>query len=221
MKLAARSAMSFPDYTHAMKYHITSFVLALLLNGAAVDAAAQSRWLQTVQVIAPVEGQDITAALLDSLIDVSDRRHVAIQRSPEDSTKHTIVALEDRLFDDGLDFSSANKVFITYRFEANQRRFKADILDLYFIYRPEEFEDADIPIAYFDASNPIIRNILVGKGTRLETNEAVFEPFWDKLQFYQLDNALVTSVGGRVIRDEERAVSERTRLVGIIRQFLY
>ncbi len=204
-----------------MKYLLTSLAVAALLTVAAADSPAQSRWLQTVQVIAPVQGQDITAALLDSLIDISDRRNVVLQRSPEDSTQLTIVDLEDRLFDQGLDFSSANKVFITYRFEANQRRFKADILDLYFIYRPEEFDDADIPIAYFDASDPIIRNTLVGKGTRLETNEAVFEPFWDKLQFYQLDTAMVTSVGGRVIRDEERAVSERTRLVGIIRHFLY
>ncbi|MDX1429395.1 MAG: hypothetical protein R3282_03860 [Rhodothermales bacterium] len=187
----------------------------------ATDAAAQSRWLQTVQVMAPVQGQDIAAALLDSLVDVVDRRGVLIGRTPDDSTRYRIVDLEDQLFDAGLDFSSANKMFITYRFEANQRRFKSDIIDLYFIYRPEEYEDADIPIAYFDASDPIIRNTLVGKGTRLETNEAVFEPFWDKLQFYQLENALVTSVGGRVIRDEQRAESERVRLVGIIRQFLY
>ena len=203
------------------------YLLILLLLGFAApkllrqEAVAQSRWLQTVQVIAPVHGRDITAALLDSLIDVADRRRVLIGRTPDDSTGYRIVDLESRLFDAGLDFSSANKVFITYRFEANQRRFKADILDLYFIYRPEEFEDADVPIAYFDASNPIIRNTLVGKGTRLETNEAVFEPFWDRLQFYQLEDALVTSVGGRVIRDEARAESERIRLVGIIRQFLY
>ncbi len=199
------------------------FILALIVVAVPLvhKASAQSRWLQTVQVMAPVQGQDIAAALLDSLVDVADRRSVLIGRTPDDSATYRVVDLEDRLFNDGLDFSSANKMFITYRFEANQRRFKADILDLYFIYRPEEYEDADVPIAYFDASDPIIRNTLVGKGTRLETNEAVFEPFWDKLQFYQLEDALVTSIGGRVIRDEERAASERTRLVGIIRQFLY
>lgn len=204
-----------------MKKFILTIALAVLVGPCVLEASAQSRWLQTVQVMAPVQGQDIASALLDSLIDVADRRNVLIGRTPEDSARYRVVDLEDRLFSDGLDFSSANKVFITYRFEANQRRFKADILDLYFIYRPEEYEDADIPIAFFDASDPIIRNTLVGKGTRLETNEAVFEPFWDKLQFYQLEDALVTSIGGRVIRDEERAASERTRLVGIIRQFLY
>ncbi len=192
-----------------------------VLLGRISDSRAQSRWLQTVQVIAPVTGQDIASALLDSLVDAVDRREVQIRRSLNDSTFYRVVDLEDRLFADGLDFSSANQVFVTYRFEANQRRFKSDIIDLYFIYRPEEFEDADVPIAYFDASNPIVRNTLVGKGTRLETNEAVFEPFWDKLQFYQLENAMVTSVGGRVIRDENRAIAERTRIVGIIRQFLY
>ncbi|MBT8401702.1 MAG: hypothetical protein KJO98_14585 [Rhodothermia bacterium] len=204
-----------------MKKFQVLIAFAALAVSSALEAPAQSRWLQTVQVMAPVQGQDIASALLDSLIDVADRRKVLIGRTPEDSARYRVVDLEDRLFSDGLDFSSANKMFITYRFEANQRRFKADILDLYFIYRPEEYEDADIPIAFFDASDPIIRNTLVGKGTRLETNEAVFEPFWDKLQFYQLEDALVTSIGGRVIRDEERAASERTRLVGIIRQFLY
>jgi len=182
---------------------------------------AQSRWLQTVEIITPVSSDDVTAALLDSLVDVTDRRDVLIRRAPDDTSRHRVAVLADRLYDEGLDFSSANQVFVTYRFEANQRRFKADILSLYFIYRPEEFEDTDVPIAFFDASNPIIRNILVGKGTRLEMNEAVFEPFWDKLQFHQLDQSLVTSVGGRIIRDDESAITERTRLVGIIRQFLY
>lgn len=186
-----------------------------------LEVAAQSRWLQTVEIITPVTVEDVTAALLDSLVDAVDRRAVLVRRAPDDTTRQRAMQLADHLYDEGLDFSSANRVFITYRFEANQRRFKSDILSLYFIYRPEEFEDTDVPIAYFDATNPVVRNVLVGKGTRLETNEAVFEPFWDKLQFHQLEQGLVTSVGGRVVRDETAALTERTRLVGIIRQFLY
>ena len=207
-----------------MKFHrlLFLFSVTVLASGiAANDTIAQSRWLQTVEIITPVSDEDVTAALLDSLVDAVDRRHVAIRRAADDTTHFDAHELADLLYDDGLDFSSANQVFITYRFEANQRRFKADILSLYFIYRPEEFEDTDIPIAYFDATQPVIRNVLVGKGTRLETNEAVFEPFWDKLQFHQLDQGLVTSIGGRVVRDEALASSERTRIVGIIRQFLY
>ncbi len=204
-------------------YRVLSVLFALLAVAgySTKSASAQSRWLQTVEIITPVTADDITVALLDSLVDSVDRREVMIRRAPDDSTRYSVADLADHLYSDGLDFSSANQVFITYRFEANQRRFKSDILSLYFIYRPEEFEDTDVPIAFFDATHPVIRNVLVGKGTRLETNEAVFEPFWDKLQFHQLDQGLVTSIGGRVVRSEELAVSERTRIVGIIRQFLY
>lgn len=197
------------------------FFIALASSLALIEAQAQSRWLQTVEVITPVSSDDITVALLDSLVDAVDRKDVQVQRAPDDTSRYLASDLADRLYDDGLDFSSANQVFITYRFEANQRRFKTDILSLFFIYRPEEFEDTDVPIVFFEASNAVVRNVLTGKGTRLETNEAVFEPFWDRLQFHQLDQSLVTSVGGRVVRDESSAATERTRLVGIIRQFLY
>jgi hypothetical protein len=204
-------------------YKVLPVVFATLAVAcySAEFASGQSRWLQTVEIITPVTSDDISVALLDSLVDSADRREVMIRRAPDDTARFTVADLADRLYSDGLDFSSANQVFITYRFEANQRRFKSDILSLYFIYRPEDFEDTDVPIAFFDATHPVVRNVLVGKGTRLETNEAVFEPFWDKLQFHQLDESMVTSIGGRVVRSEELALSERTRIVGIIRQFLY
>jgi len=188
---------------------------------AAGSSSAQSRWQQTVQAITPVVQDEITGALLDSLIEVTGRTGVPVRRSPDDSAEHTIRELSDLLLDEGLDVTSANQVFITYKYEADPRSFSSEIVELYFIYRPVEYEDADTPIAIVDATNPIVRNMLVANGTRLEANEAVFEPFWDQLRLHQLENGTIVKVGGKILRDEAEAAREKERLLKIIQQFLY
>ncbi|MCB0719802.1 MAG: hypothetical protein KDD65_15245 [Bacteroidetes bacterium] len=204
---------------HTLKKFRLHLLLPVLL--CAGSAQGQSRWQQTVQAITPVRSQHITGALLDSLIAVSERSDVHVRRSPDDATDHSITELEDILIDEGLDITSANRMFVTYRYEADQRSFKTDILELYFIYRPEEYEDADTPIALVDATQPVVRNMLVSNGTTLATNEAVFEPFWDQLRLHQLEDGTVVKVGNKVIRDEDEAAREKQKILSIIRRFLY
>ena len=193
----------------------------VLFVSTAWPSLAQSRWQQTVQAITPVRSEHITGALLDSLIAVSQRGDVHLRRSPDDDTPHSISELEDILIEDGLDITSANQMFVTYRYEADQRSFKTDILELYFIYRPVEYEDADTPIAVVDATQPLVRNMLVSNGTTLATNEAVFEPFWDQLRLHQLEDGTVVKVGSKIIRDEKEAAFEKEKILNIIRRFLY
>ena len=52
-------------------------------------------------------------------------------------------------------------------------------------------------------------------------NEAAFEPFYDQLTFHQLENSTVVAIGGRVIRDPDRAAAERERLLATVRRFIY
>lgn len=204
-------------FSSLLRMGIATFAICL----ATGSSVAQSRWQQTVQAITPVVQDEITGALLDSLIEVTSRTGVPIRRSPDDTAEHTMAELSDLLLDEGLDVTSANQVFITYKYEADPRSFNSEIVELYFIYRPVEYEEADTPIAIVDATNPIVRNMLVSNGTRLESNEAVFEPFWDQLRLHQLENGTIVKVGGKILRDEAEAAREKERLLRIIKQFLY
>lgn len=185
------------------------------------DVAAQSRWKQTVQLVTPVRSGELGAALVDTLIAVIERNDIKVRRSYEDDTEYSITELEDLLLDEGFDVTSANQVFLTFLYEADPRRFSQEITEMYFIYRPEEYEDSDMSIMLVDATHPAVRNMLTSNGTRLNSNEAVFEPFWDQLRLHQLEEGTVVQVGDRVIRDEAIALAEKERIVGIIRQFLY
>lgn len=196
------------------------FGLLLAAIALAPAASAQTRWLQTVQVIAPVDEYRVTGALLDSLVHAAERGGVTVKREPEDAAR-SFRALEDDLLREGYDFSSANRVFISYRLEATQRGFVSEIQDLHFIYRPEGYEDIDVPILYLDAREAPVRRVLVSGGTRQLQNQAAFEPFYDQLLFHQLADASVVSVGGRVVRDPQEARAEKERLLATIRRFLY
>ena len=197
--------------------------LLLLLLGflcvAVPEAHAQARWLQTVQVIAPVDDFGVTGVFRDSLTQVI-QRGAPVQREP-DGPALSFRRLEDALFSDGLDFTSANRVFITYRLEASQRGFRSEIQDVYFIYRPEGYEDVDTPIFYVRGDDPAVRRMILSGGTQSLTNEAAFEPFYDQLMFHKLGESTVVTVGGRVIRDPERAAAERERLLDTVRRFMY
>lgn len=198
--------------------------LALLVLGAALclgaaGAHAQARWLQTVQVIAPVDELGITGVFRDSLIQVV-QRGAAVRREPDGSVA-SFRTLEDDLFSEGLDFSSANRVFLTYKLQADQRGFRSEIQDIYFIYRPEGYEDVDTPIFYVRGDEPAVRRMILSGGTQMLTNEAAFEPFYDQLLFHKLEESTVVAVGGRVIRDPERAEAERERLLATVRRFTY
>lgn len=196
-----------------------SFVALLALLGTATTQA-QTRWLQTVQVIAPVDDFNVTGAFRDSLIHVMLRGDATLRREPDGAVR-SYRSLEDDLFREGLDFTSANKVFITYKLEATQRGFQSEIQDIYFIYRPEGFDDVDLPLFYLDGRDPAVRRMIMSGGTIMFANEAAFEPFYDQLTFHQLENSTVVAIGGRVIRDPDRAVAERERLLATVRRFIY
>lgn len=200
---------------------LPSLLVALLfLVGAAGTAHAQTRWLQTVQVIAPVDDFNVAGVFRDSLMQAVQRGQITLRREP-DGQEMGFRALEDELFSEGLDYTSANQVFVTYKLEASQRGFQSQIQDIYFIYRPEGFEDVDLPILHVDGRDPAVRRVIVSGGTQMFENEAAFEPFYDQLSFHQLEDATVVAIGGRVIRDPERQVKERERLLATVQRFIY
>lgn len=194
--------------------------LALVLLFGAGAAHAQTRWLQTVEVIAPVDDYNVTGVFRDSLIQVMQRGKAVLRREPEGPVV-SFRALEDALLGEGLDFTSANRVFLTYRLEASQRGYTSEIEGIYFIYRPEGFEDVDTPLFYVSGQDPAVRRLILSGGTQMLANEAAFEPFYDQLTFHQLEESTVVSVGGRLIRDPERATMERERLLATVRRFMY
>lgn len=196
-------------------------VVVLCMAGRFQSATAQTRWLQTVQVVAPVEGNQVTAVLLDTLISVAKRKDLALRRTPEDPQAQSLEALEEDLLGEGLDFTSATRVFITYRFEASDRSFSATITDLHFIYRSDSADEADIPILHVDGTHPTFRHLLINSGTPVYTNEAVIQPFVEQLLLTQLDDCTVVRVGERVIRDAETAKAEKQRIARRVRQLVY
>ena len=200
---------------------IFSLLAALcLLIGIAHSAQAQTRWLQTVEVIAPVDDYTVTGVFRDSLIQVMQRGKVELRREPESAVR-TFRSIEDDLYGEGLDFTSANRVFLTYRLEASQRGFTSEIEKIYFIYRPEGFDDVDMPIFYVSGKDPAVRRLIMSGGTQMLANEAAFEPFYDQLTFHHLEESTVVSVGGRLIRDPDKAAEERERLLATVRRFIY
>ncbi len=205
-----------------MTSRLFKFLLLVLITVVLGSAAshAQARWLQTVEVIAPVDDYGVTGAFRDSLVQVMRRGKVELRREP-DAPASSFRKLEDGLLSEGLDFSSANRVFLTYRLEASQRGFVSEIEQIYFIYRPEGYEDVDLPIFYVSGQDPAVRRLIMSGGTQMLANEAAFEPFYDQLTFHQLEESTVVSVGGRVIREPEKAAMERERLLATVRRFMY
>ena len=201
--------------------HLRSLFLLALVSLLGIETAhAQTRWLQTVEVIAPVDDYGVTGVFRDSLIQVMQRGNVELRREPDSATR-TFRSLEDDLFGEGLDFTSANRVFLTYRLEASQRGYTSEIEKIYFIYRPEGFDDVDMPIFYVSGKDPAVRRLIMSGGTQMLANEAAFEPFYDQLTFHHLEESTVVSVGGRLIRDPDKAARERERLLATVRRFIY
>lgn len=193
----------------------------LLSDGVFREAKAQARWRQTVEIIAPVQREEATGALLDTLVQVAERRNLRLRRSPEDGERLSFSALEEALLSEGVDFSSANRVFITYRFEADQRGLQTTIEKLYFIYRPEGGESQDIPIFSVDATEAVVQNTLTNSGLPERTNEVALRPFYQQLLFHNLPESQLVALGGEVIRDQQEAERERERVLRTIRRFLY
>lgn len=200
-------------------------VLAVILACVALSpkpSQAQAAWRQTVQVIAPVETEEVTGTLLDTLATALEKQDAPVRKSP-DAPVTTYSAVQRDLAQEGLDVTSATHVFITYHFRMTSAGTKYKILDLYFIFRPPGASDTDIPIMYVDLTRPdTYERILVESGTTIPYNEAAFLQFRDQVSFHTLrDMVRVVQVGDHIIRDPKLAAAEKQRILTITTQFTY
>lgn len=204
------------------KFCITATIVLIVgLAGIAQTSFGQARWVQTVQVVAPIDEEPATSVLLDTLDVLLQDGGITVQREPDGET-YSYEGLERQLSGDGLHIYSATHLFITYRFNLTPHNFNVQVRDLHFIYRSPQINEADVPILYLDASNPEIEQLLKQNGLRRTTNEAAMRRFWDQLTFYQLEEtATVVQVGNQVIRDSTEAARQKERLMQIGRKYSY
>ena len=209
-----------PSYAWKRVGGIATLALVLFLFIMPRDAQAQ-RWLQTTQVIAPVEMDEPTQALLDTLVNVIDQSDsLMVKRSPDSATRIPVSELENELLNSGIGLTSANNVFIDYRFEVNRDGFEESITELFFIFRPPGTGEEDIPIMYLSANDDWVRDVLRNKGTTLVTNEAALRPFGDQIAFAKIvrqRDARIVEIGDRTVRDgfdakKRQLVEKITRL---------
>lgn len=200
-------------------------VLCLLLIGLAAagpsEATAQ-RWLQTSQLITDVRTDGPARALLDTLVQVIERRDsVEVRRTSDATDTYSLSELRNELINGpGLGLTSANKVFINYRFEIRNRGFEESIESFQFLFRPPSGNEEDIQMLYIDASAPWVRNVLNNKGTTLTTNEAALKTFSDQLSFARVvRSAQITEIAGDPVREGFEA--KKRNLVQKIQRLTY
>lgn len=188
-----------------MKYHrITLIFLCTfgVLLSSPPDAQAQ-RWLQTTQLITPIQNDGPTRALLDTLVQVLERKDNAqVKRAPDDSETLGLSGLRDKLINEaGIGLSSASHVFIDYKFEIENRGFEESIEAFQFVYRPGEGQE-DIQMMYIDGSEKWVESILKNKGTTLRTNQAALKTFSDQLAFARMQNdGKIVEISGQTVRE--------------------
>lgn len=180
--------------------------LALVLLLFVPTEAQAQRWLKTTQMIAPVEADTPTRALLDTLVSVIDRTDsLMVKRSPDATEKLPVESLREMLINqEGIGLTSANQVFINHRFEVDRDGFTERVTELFFVYRPPSAGEEDIPIMYLNATSDWVRRTLTENGTTLASNEAAMMPFSDQLAFVRLlrgQNVQIVQVGNRTVRE--------------------
>lgn len=193
------------------------FIFGIAL-GAPFEAPAQ-RWLQTAQLVTPIENDGPTRALLDTLVQVIERRDSAmVRRSPESSESVNLSELREKLINEaGIGLASANKAFIDYKFEIRNRGFQESIEGFRFVYRPRGGGEEDISMMYIDANKPWVKKILRNKGTSLRSNQAALKTFSDQLAFARLqENGKIVEIAGKTVRNS-RETKKRNLIMKITR----
>jgi len=187
------------------------------------ESAAQVRWQRTVKVIAPVQEGLVTRALTDSVVAMAEAQELQVRRRPESDTTVPLSEIKEALSKEGLALTSATHVFVTYRFVLRSSALERDIRDLHFIYRPAAEQGEDIPILYLDLTkDDLYQRLLVEKGLPSSVNEVAFHPFEERVAFHSLqDTAQVVQVGDEIIRDSERAATEKQQIMDTIRRLTY
>lgn len=200
-------------------------LLCLLIFGVSAvgpsEATAQ-RWLQTSQLLSEIRTDGPTRALLDTLVQVIQRKDsIRVKRSSDASESHTLSTLRDNLINEsGIGLTSANYVFIDYRFEIENRGFEESIESFQFVYRPPGGAEEDIQMMYLDASDAWVRNILRNKGTTLVTNEAALKTFSDQLGFARtVQDGRIVEIAGQTVREGFEA--KKRQLVQKIQRLTY
>lgn len=205
--------MPFLDDTSVMTLpvpmpRIQSIGACALLMGAVFclvpNHASGQLWVQTSKVVAPVHDGPLRA-FLDTLVNVAERKQLTLTRSPDAGETLTVSTLRDLLIDEeGIGVSSANYVFIDYRFSiGSSGGLQQEIAGLYFVFRPGPNQN-DIPVLYLEPRDGWFRDFLRTKGTRLRTNEAAFIPFRQHLSFATIardEESQVVEIGGETVRD--------------------
>lgn len=180
---------------------VLACILALLAVSAP-DAQAQ-RWLQTTQLITPIQSDGPTRALLDTLVQVLERKDgVEVKRTPDGSESFSLSGLRDKLINEaGIGLNSASHIFIDYKFEIENRGFEESIEAFQFVYRAGEGQE-DIQMMYIDATKPWVESVLKNKGTALRTNQAALKTFSDQLAFARMqENGKIVEISGQTVRE--------------------
>lgn len=199
--------------------------LAVLLLGMLAGVSNQvqaQRWLQTAQLIVPVEANSTTKALLDTLVQVAERSDsIKVRQSAESSAQLTVSELRTKLIDESaIGLSSANQVFIDYKFMVGNRGYEESFEAFQFLYRPSGQGQGDTKMLYIDAKQSWVERILKNKGTTLRTNQAALKTFSDQLAFARMqdnDGAQVVEIAGQAVRSgyerkKQKLVEKITRL---------
>ena len=183
-----------------------ALLIALCIAGVfslSTSEVHAQRWLQTTQLVTPIQSDGPTRALLDTLVQVIERRDdIQVKRSPDAPETYTLSELKDNLINEaGIGLTSANRIFIDYRFEIENRGFQEVIESFRFVYRPGQGEE-DIQMMYVDASEPWFESILKNKGTTLRTNQAALKTFKDQLAFARMqDDGKIVEISGQTVRE--------------------
>jgi hypothetical protein len=181
---------------------VLSLVCAAFLL-LAPQAANGQLWLQTSRVVTPVE-QGPVRVLLDSLVNVMERRSLQVRRSADTDSSMTVSQLRSTLINEqGIGIGSANHAFIDYRFSIdNGSDFRQEVAAIRFVFRPGP-NQTDVPVLYLDARSGWVDKFLHNKGTSLYSNEAALIPFHRHLGFAQIARQKKTQIvemGGQTVR---------------------
>lgn len=189
--------------TQSARKVLTLFLLGIGCLAMGAPEATAQRWLQTSQLLTEIKQDSPTRALLDTLVQVVGRKDSIKIKRTEDSKGMSLSDLRDKLINNqGIGLTSANYVFIDYRFEIENRGFEESVESMQFVYRPPGGTEEDIQMLYVDASEPWVKNILHNKGTTLVTNEAALKTFSDQLAFARLvQDGKIVEIAGQTVRE--------------------
>jgi hypothetical protein len=195
----------------------------VLLLGVIAGPALGQQWRQEVQIITPIQFNDPTHVLLDSLAAVLDRTPDLQVRRTADSSAMSYAALRESLYADGVDLRSATHAFIRYRFDLTEQGsgIIETIKDVTFIFRLDESRE-DLPILYLDTQDPAVSDLLLNRGIPSPVNMLSVTPFRQLLAYPFINERNETAVvefGGRTIREGDNA-AHQSMLLGLIEEHM-